>query len=665
MTGFDAEEFLGAFLMEASEHVSLATRQLLDVETALASGRHDRRALREAYRALHTIKGLAGMVGVEPIVTLAHAMESVLRSADASGGRLDPGRVDLLLSGIRGIETRLKALSEERPVAPAPAELVEALLDAELTSAEFGPVEIDIDLGSDLEDKLQPSDRELLDEARRMRRRGFRVDFVPSPEKNEQGINITTVRERVGHLAEIVRVLPLSRPAGDDAPAGLAFALILVSDSDEETMADAAFATPEDVRSLWTTSPVPEPEPLEGPDEPLPSSASAAFVRVEVKRLDDALEKLAAVLVNRFRLVRAITELHDRDVDVRSLSQIVASGGRQLRDLRAAIMRARMVPVSEFLERVPLIVRSLSRSTGKQVRLEMDVGRAEVDKAVAERIFPAVVHLVRNAVDHGIEPPEVRARAGKPEVGQLRIECREIASSRLELIVEDDGRGIDREAVAAQTAAPPPSGDAALLEALLQPGLSTAERPSHTSGRGLGMDIVNRIVSGQLRGSLSLSTTPSRCTRFTITIPLSITIVDAFTLSCSGRIFAVPVSSVEEILEVTPERTVTPPGTGVADRMVERRGEAIPLIDLGVCLRLEERRDRKKALLVRRNEQAYAFSVDRLLGRQEVVIRPLEDPLVHVAGVSGATDLGDGRPTLVLDLPALTADLGQRKELPR
>lgn len=663
MSEFDAEEFLGAFLVEATEHVSFATRQLLDVEAALAGGGHNRRAVREAYRALHTIKGLAGMVGVDPIVDLAHAMEAVLRSADAAGGRLDPGRVDLLLSGVRDIEARLRALSKDRPVAPAPAELVDALLDAQLASADVGSVPMELELGDDLGDKLQSSDREILDDARRRNRRGFRVDFVPSPEKNEQGISITAVRERVARVAEIVRVLPISRPVDERAPAGLAFTLVLVTDADPEAIADAAHTSRDEVHPLWNVSQLPAPEPLEVPEEPLPSSASTAFVRVEVKRLDDALEKLSAVLVNRFRLVRAVNELRDDGVDVRTLFEIVASGGRQLRELRSAIMRARMVPVSEFLERVPLIVRSLSRSTGKSVRLELDVGRAEVDKSVAERIFPAVVHLVRNAVDHGIEPPEVRARAGKPEAGLVRIGCRELGSSRLELLVEDDGRGIDRDAISQRVGRPIPEGDAALLEVLRQPGLTTAERASHTSGRGLGMDIIDRIVSAQLGGSIAVSTALSRGTRFTINIPLSITIVDAFTLSCAGRTFAVPVGSIEEILEVPPERTTMPPGSGIAERMVERRGEVVPLIDLGTRLRLDDRRDRSKALLVRRNDQAYAFAVDRMLGRQEVVIRPLEDPLVHVAGVAGATDLGDGRPTLVLDLPALAAELGQNKEL--
>ena len=661
MTTFDVHEFLGAFLGEATEHLELATHLLLDVETALASGRHDRRAVRETYRAFHTIKGLAGMVGIDPIVDLAHAMEAILQAAEEAGGQLDSVRVDLLLSGVRAIESRLKAIAEQKPVAPAPRGLLDALRDAELAQPSIEALELDIEIGDSLESKLQLADRESLADARRRRRQGFRVDFTPSAEKNERGLNITSVRERVGAIAEIVRVLPLSRPEGVGTPVGLAFALIVISDGGPEAIAAAVEVEPDQVRALWSPATGPLPPPSAPEEEPI-SPGSATFVRVEVKRLDDALERLSSVVVDRFRLVRAVAELRERGLDVRRLEEIVASGGRQLRDLRSAIMRARMVPVAELLDRVPLIVRSLSRATGKAARLQIDAGRLEVDKAVAERIFPAIVHLVRNAIDHGIEGREERAAAGKPETGLIKINCREIGSSRLELSIEDDGRGIDRTALVAESGRPVPESDAALLDLLCTPGLTTTVRPSHTSGRGLGMDIVARIVMGQLGGTLGVSSVLGRGTTFALAIPLSITIVDAFTLTCSGRTFAVPVGSIEEILEIDPSRSVSV-GDSTDTRLVERRGEAVPLIDLGLALALGEARERRKALLVRRNDQVCAFAVDRMIARQEVVIRPLEDLLVRVPGVSGATDLGDGRPTLVLDLIALSGDLHKRREL--
>ncbi len=171
---------------------------------------------------------------------------------------------------------------------------------------------------------------------------------------------------------------------------------------------------------------------------------------MEVTRLDDALERLSALVVTQFRLVRAAAELRAAGADVRALAQVIGENARQLRDLRAAIMRARMVSVAELAGAGAALVRGLSRATGKAARLEVATGHAELDKAVAERIFPAIVHLVRNAVDHALETPEERRAAGKPEVGLVSVACFERSNNQLELTVSDDGRGVDAAAVAAR-----------------------------------------------------------------------------------------------------------------------------------------------------------------------------------------------------------------------
>jgi two-component system chemotaxis sensor kinase CheA len=322
-----------------------------------------------------------------------------------------------------------------------------------------------------------------------------------------------------------------------------------------------------------------------------------------------------------------------------------------------------MVSVAELLERVPLIVRGLARATGKPVRVEIDAGRAELDKTVAERIFPAIVHLIRNAVDHAIEPPEERRRLGKPEEGVVRVTCFERSSTQLELSVSDDGRGIDREAVARRAGHPAPADDRALLELLARPGFSTLEEATKTSGRGLGVDIVRRVAVDQLGGELSLRTTPGAGTTFTLRVPLSLTIVDAFSFVCGAQAFVAPVAGVEEILEVDRHRAPRAPAPGRARgvELLERRGEVVPLVSLASLLALPADGG-SKALVVRRNGAPFAFAVSRMLSQQEVVVRPLEDPLVRVVGVSGSTDLGDGQPTLVLDLVGLSGTLPRSPE---
>ncbi|GAC1600373.1 MAG: hypothetical protein NVS4B10_12060 [Myxococcales bacterium] len=354
----------------------------------------------------------------------------------------------------------------------------------------------------------------------------------------------------------------------------------------------------------------------------------------------------------------AVADLAAAGVNVRELNQIVLEHARQLRDLRAAVLHVRMVPVADVLERVPLLIRGLRGNTGKLVRLEVDTGRAEVDKSVAEKLSPALVHLVRNAVDHAIEPAAQRKAAGKPEEGTLRILCHERANNQLEIAISDDGRGIDGAEIARRAGRPAPQTSAALLELLCLPGLSTRDEATTTSGRGMGMDIVHRTVVDQLGGELLLETAPGKGTTFTLRVPLTITIVDAFTFECEGQRFVVPVSGIDEIIEVDPAAVLRGPGRkgGGTVGLVERRGEALPLLQLGALVGLAPGpASARKALVVRRAGEALGFAVHRLIGQQEVVVRPLEDALTRVVGVTGATDLGDGRPTLVLDLVALGA----------
>ncbi|HEX3903860.1 MAG TPA: chemotaxis protein CheW [Polyangia bacterium] len=667
--GFEAADFIVGFIAEAEEHLASANANLLSAEEAVAKGQPTPRQVRDLFRSLHTVKGLAAMVGVEPIVDIAHAMEAVLRDADRAAGRLPPGSVEPLLAGIRAIEQGVRALAKKKPVIAAPQTLLNGLADLRQVAGDQGVSSAATSLPAELWGKLSAAEREQLVQGLEAGQRALVVQFLPTPERAAAGVNITSVRERMASVSEIVKVVPQSVPATADAPAGLAFALVVLSAASDTVIAEAAATKPEELMPVRLEIPASPEEADSGLGDELIDDelGRSGFVRVEVKRLDDALEKLSALVVTQFRLGRVVVALRESGADVRALAQVVGENGRQLRDLRAAIMRARMVSVAELLERVPLIVRGLSRVTGKAARLEVATGHAELDKAVAERIFPAIVHLVRNAVDHALETPEERRAAGKPEVGLVSVACFERSNNQLELTVSDDGRGVDAAAVAARAGAPVPATPEALLDLLARPGLSTKTEVTKTSGRGVGMDVVRRIAVDELRGELSLATTPGQGTTFTLHIPLSITIVDAFSFVCGGETFVVPVSTVEEIREIDLTKTVRGPDRRKSSRaepdrrraprasdMIERRGQAVPVLALDDLLGLPAPdTSLRKAIIVRRNGEPFAFAVDRMLGQQEVVVRPLEDALVRVTGVSGTTDLGDGRPTLVLDLAAL------------
>ncbi|MCY1018958.1 chemotaxis protein CheA [Pyxidicoccus sp. MSG2] len=672
MTGsVDLADFLPAYLAEAEELLGAAHRHLLAVEASVRRGLAHPRAVRELFRALHTIKGLSAMVDVESIVSIAHWMETSLRHSDRAGGRLPESSVEPLMEGLREIEQRVRQLAAGRPVTPVPAgllERLEALESAALGTAPAKPAPVALDLDAALSARLSAAEREQLTVGA-AGKRAVRLDFIPGAERAASGITINSVRERVAKLAEAVKVLPLSGPAAGGG--SLTFALLLLTDATDDALLEAAGGPPATVRALATAPaapvvpavPVAEPE-LEAvvarvEDEPEEQRRGGGTLRVEVSRLDEALERLAALVVNRSRLTRAVAALTAAGAPTRELTAILQENGRQLRDMRAAIIRLRMVKVADVLERLPLLVRGLRRSTGKAVRLELEVGDAELDKAVADRLLPALVHLVRNAVDHALETPEARRAAGKPEEGLVRLACHGGASGLLELTVTDDGRGVDAEAVARRAGVPVPATSDGLLDVLCRPGFSTRDAATSTSGRGMGMDIVRRITVDQLGGELRLETRPGQGTTFRMRVPLTITLLDAFVFECAGLRYAVAVGSVEELIDVDAARLTRPAGaSGVV--LVERRGSAVPLLSLERLLERGSPDGQRggvgaKALIVRQRGEPVAFAVDRLLGQQEIVLRPLEDPLVRVPGVAGATDLGDGQPTLVLDLAALGA----------
>ncbi|QQR44134.1 chemotaxis protein CheW [Myxococcus xanthus] len=659
----DLADFLPAYLAEAEELLGMGHRQLLAMEASIRRGLPHPRAVRELFRAVHTIKGLSAMVDVEPIVDIAHWMETCLRHADRAGGRLPEASVEPLMEGLREIEQRVRQLAAGKQAAPVPPGLLARLEALDAEGAPGGSVAKATPAALALEEavasRLSAVEREQLTTGATDGRRAVRLDFIPGADRAANGITINSVRERVAPLGETVKVLPLSGPAvGGGA---LTFVLLLLTEASDAALLEAAGGPPASVRPLAVVAPrapalAPLPESALADEEPEEARRGGGSLRVDVSRLDEALERLAALVVNRSRLTRAVAALTAAGAPTRELQAILQENARQLRDMRTAIIRLRMVRVGDVLERLPLLVRGLRRSTGKSVRLELHVGDAELDKAVADRLLPALVHLVRNAVDHALESPEARRAAGKPEEGVVRVASHGRAGGLLDLTVADDGRGVDARAVAARAGVPVPPTPDALLELLCRPGFSTRDAANATSGRGMGMDIVHRIIVDQLGGELGMETRPGAGTTFRLRVPLTITLLDALVFECAGLRYAVAVGSVEELVEVDAARLVWPAGAeGVA--LLERRGNSVPLMGLARLLGRGEADGRggsvAKALLVRQRGELVAFGVERLVGQQEIVLRPLEDPLVRVPGVVGATDLGDGRPTLVLDLAAL------------
>jgi two-component system, chemotaxis family, sensor kinase CheA len=643
----DLREFLGGFVAEAEELLVTANSTLLEIDGANATGQTRPRALKDLFRALHTMKGLAGMVGVEAIVEIAHALENLVRAAEQRGGKLQKPGIEVALGAIRAIGDRVRAVANREAVPPPPVELLAAIAAIDVGS---GQLEAPPAISAKWDDRLAADEKRHVGGALERGAGVYTLTFTPSTDKQERGLTIASARARLGERGDVVKVVPRS------VGRAVVFDVLVISDAPQSELA-ALVETDAIERLQRAEPPAADPDALR--DDGSESSVSPfgrALVRVELSRLDELQEQLSQLLISKFRLEREVAQLQANGFDVRRLREIVQAQSRQLRDLRRAILRVRLIKITEVLEPLSLLIRSLARPNQREAQLVLDTGDAELDKAVADRLLPAIVHLVRNAVDHAIETPEQRIAAVKARTGTIRVSAGEIAGNQLALVIADDGRGIDRDAVA-KRAGHSVDSDAALLEAIVVPGFSTRDVATRTSGRGVGMDVVKKIIVDQLGGQIELHTARGVGTRFTLRVPVTIAIVDVFSFVCGPQTFVVPVSVIDEIFELEPSQREHL--SEIA--LMQRRGRAMPLVALGSLLAVDAGTSSRNALVVRRGDEPIAFAVDRMLGRQEVVVRPIDDPLARAPGVAGATDLGDGKPTLVLDLVELGARMSLRK----
>jgi two-component system chemotaxis sensor kinase CheA len=329
---------------------------------------------------------------------------------------------------------------------------------------------------------------------------------------------------------------------------------------------------------------------------------------------------------------------------------------RQLRDLREGVMRVRLVRVGEIFDRMPFAVRDLARESGRRVDVRISGQETEIDKYLVERMMDPVLHLVRNAVSHGIEPVAERIAAGKPEAGTLSLNAASIGELVM-IEIADDGGGVDVEAVKRRARAIGLDiGDGelegeALLDVLCSPGFSTRDTADRAAGRGVGMGVVQAAVR-ELGGTMTLDTVPGEGTRFLIELPLTLAIADAIIATVGGQAFAVPQSSVREVIAV-PESAVR---AFERNEIFPHRGGVLPLLRLSRLVGLPAQPGRTLHIfVVGAGSAAVGVAVDRILTQRqrEIVVRPITDPLIRSEGITGATDLGDGRVVLILDLPRL------------
>jgi two-component system chemotaxis sensor kinase CheA len=386
------------------------------------------------------------------------------------------------------------------------------------------------------------------------------------------------------------------------------------------------------------------------PAAPTRAAGRGRHIRVELTRLDAMMKQVGELTVARNRLLEFA-----RAADP-ALTELAARMSRLVTDLQGEVLAARMTPVGEAFERFPRLVRDLARELGKRVRLDLEGEEIELDRAVLDELVEPLMHLVRNAADHGLERPDARERAGKPAEGRLLLsaarERRTVA-----IRVSDDGRGIDRAAVLARAqregladASVETLSDELLLRVLARPGFSTAREVTGVSGRGVGVEVALARVRA-LGGTLDVRSEQGRGTTWTLRVPLTLAIVRALLAEAGGERYAVPLAFVSETVEFDPQAV-----TAIRQReALVVRERVIPTVHLRdlVAATTTARAPRRPTIILEVGERCTALVVDALLGQQDIVIEPFDAPRGLPAYVGGATILADGAPALILDAAAL------------
>lgn len=639
------EQFLDDYYAESEEHLRSVRRNLLALEDALGANQSiEKSTLNELFRSFHTLKGISGLANVSPAETLAHHMESYLRMLRDEQSTLSLQGINSLINSTKKIE---EIVSARRANSPLPE------IETEVSLLES------LEAGETLANDKSPALEVKADQLSQTQKKLYQFTFSPAPELAARDINVNTVRERLQAIGAIQKATPMVKAGGK-----IAFEFLVATDADESVFADLTvdgisfekLASEEPKAATEKNTSV-----LASQNSPL--FAQTNIVRVDLGRLDELMMMVGELVISRSRLTEHIKRIEDKlpAGEWRSLLEINHSIERQLRNLRDGIMRVRMIPVGEIFERMQFAVRDLARESNKRIKLEISGENTEIDKLLVERMLDPLLHLVRNAVSHGIEEIGEREAKGKPQEGKITLYA---ATSGESVIIEisDDGQGIDRQKIAKQarerglTNGHENLDEAALLEILCAPGFSTREEADKTSGRGVGMDVVKRTID-ELGGELSLESETDKGTKFRIQLPLTLAIADALIVSVDRQRFAVPQTIVREVIEIEPEAVRVLENNEV----IEYRGGALPIIRLAHLFALEETYRRVfHAFVVGDGKQAVGIAVDRVVGQTEIVIRAINDPLAQVSGISGATELGDGRVVLILDVPAIIRRLKQK-----
>lgn len=669
----DPARYAELFRSESQDQLATINRALL----ALEAERISPDAVAEVFRAVHTVKGMSATMGYHAVAEFAHELESLLDRMRGAGGRVTSPVMDALFAAADALEHGIAEASESatrtgemteslarlsgafRELAPDVATpdavlavqrksgAMEAIALTEITEPASGPVTTPGSgpvVGEDAtgETAVDPFDGP-----------GVIVRIRQSPNTALPGVRAFLVTQKLGALGEVAAVSPpLDVLQAAASPQGFAVRLVTRATASE---IDAAVRSAGDIESVQVDMAGRARKRAAPVEEAVtePSSGRARQVKIDLARLDTMMNLVGELVITRGRLLQLATGSSDPALD-----ETVQQAAHLVGELQREITASRMVPVGQVFDRFPRMVRDAARALGKDVRFEIEGRDIELDRALLDEMAEPLVHLLRNAVDHGLEGPDERSAAGKPRTGALVLSA---ARDRAAVLVRvaDDGRGIDRARVLDRAratglvdAAVRDLDDADLLRCIAAPGFSTKDAVTGLSGRGVGVDaVVNRVRA--LGGSVELHTGVGSGTTITLRLPLTVAIVRALMARAGGEHYALPLTHVRETLAYGQDAVRHLNGRDV----LVLRDEVLPLFDLRDVVRLDAPRatdmHAREIVVIERGGRRGGLLVDELVGQEDIVVKQFDAARDGAALFTGATILPDGSPALIMDVGTL------------
>jgi two-component system, chemotaxis family, sensor kinase CheA len=650
------------FRVEAQELLEQIEQGLLDLEHNPADGE----LVASVFRALHTLKGSGAMFGFDALAAFTHHCETAFDRVRKGEAPATPELIAAVLSAL----DHMRALAEGRD---APKERGEALLatlrtavdGAEETVTVVTPTQqiwhIRFTLPADcLVNGTRPLS--LLDELRGLGEAEVTAiaDRVPElealiPTECHLGWDVMLTTSQPRSAIEDVFIFVIDdmtleiEEVKGDVPAVAA----------KKEVKPAAEAEPAAVSNVTPLAEARKKAPAEEHVDKGDAKHSHAgeTVRVPAERLDELLDQVGELMIAQSRLKQVATTV--ADLNLRSVAEEIERLASELRD---SMMFVRMVPISQLFGRFRRLIHDLARDLGKHIEFVTEGEATELDKTVIERLADPLIHIIRNSADHGLETPEERKAAGKSETGKITLSARQ-AGAEVIISVIDDGRGVNRNRVRAKAeetgliVAGATLSDSELLQLIFQPGFSTAAKVTNLSGRGVGMDVVKRTIEG-LRGAIDMSSTPGQGSRVDLRIPLTLAIIDGLLVRVGDGRYVIPLSSVEECVELSHEQDMRSTGRN----FLTLRDALVPFLRLREMFATGTDPDPyQKIVVVSTGSERVGLVVDQILGHHQTVIKPLSHFHANVETFSGATILGDGSVALILDVVHLVA-AGQQQE---